>query len=114
MMSISDIFNFDIKYVIKVCALLRGVDGLEHRTIAEFSGFLEEMERYLMYGEKSKYKSLREFQESLEAIKELLGSKFDIVFNADDIRTYVFLFLLYCMTRYGKDFKCRKEGVSNG
>ena len=85
----------DIRKVVKECAWLRGVSGLEHRTIHELGVFLEEMEAFLVYGRWSRFGDIRGFQEWLSSqtnIKDI---------DADDICSYIKLFYMFCKWRYG-------------
>jgi len=85
--------------VIEVCAKLRGVDGLEHRTIYEFAWFLQEMEKFLVYGKLSKDRDLCTFQKMI--VKEL--------YDPDNIMDYVKLFEFYCQFHYNYQLKKREN-----
>jgi len=82
--------------IIKMCAELRGVDGLEWRTIVEFGAFLIDMANFLVHDVYSKDKTLARFQAMLRDIKD----EYIDLYNPADINTYIKLFEFYCIWAY--------------
>jgi len=72
-----------VEEILDECRQMRGLpEELRHRTFYEFGAFLQDMVNFLVFGEYSKDKDLKEFQEKINREK----------WNPEDFNTYLKLF----------------------